>query len=84
MEEEYLARIAAEEDAKRQAYREEVGSAKLATVSQLVSGQVVIKPPSWAGSVSPGRSRSPGERHLRRHSRYNMHVCALWCGAGSA
>jgi hypothetical protein len=77
MEEQYLARIAAEEDAKRQAYREEVGLAKLATVSQLVSGQVVIKPPSWAGSVSPGRSRSPGEQKMCMHSPNNTHACAL-------
>jgi hypothetical protein len=63
MEDDYLARQAAEEAAKRSAYKEEVAAAKLATVSQLVSGQVVVKPPSWAGSdsISPGRSRSPGE-----------------------
>lgn len=44
--------------AKRAAYEAEVAAAKLATVSQLVSGEVVIRPP--AGSISPGRSRSPG------------------------
>jgi len=58
MEEEYLAKQATEEAAKRAAYESQVGVAKLATVSQLVSGEVVIKPP--AGSISPGRSRSPG------------------------
>lgn len=58
MEEDYLARQAAEQEAKRAAYEAEVAAAKLATVSQLVSGEVVIKPPP--GSISPGRSRSPG------------------------
>lgn len=57
MEDDFLARRAAEEEAKRATY-DVVASGKLATVSQLVSGQVVIKPPS--GSISPGRSRSPG------------------------
>lgn len=91
MEEEYLARAAAEADAKRQAYREEVGSAKLATVSQLV-----VKPPSWAGSVSPGRSRSPGKgqtrlQHLCHVQRISNLCSAAWlrrlagtCAAGQA
>lgn len=57
MEDDYLARTAADEEARRLTYKEEVASAKLATVSQIVSGQVVIRPP---GSNSPGRSRSPG------------------------
>jgi hypothetical protein len=57
MEDEFLARTAADEEARRATYKEEVASAKLATVSQIVSGQVVIRPP---GSNSPGRSRSPG------------------------
>lgn len=69
MEDEYLVRQAAEEEARRSAYKQEVAAAKLATVSQLVSGKVVVKPPSWAGSgsVSPGRSRSPGECRSQAH-----------------
>jgi hypothetical protein len=58
MEDDFKAKMQAEEEAKRAAYEAEVAAAKLATVAQLVKGEVVIKPP--AGSVSPGR-RSPGE-----------------------
>jgi hypothetical protein len=58
MEDDFKAKMQAEEEAKRAAYEAEVAAAKLATVSQLVKGEVVIKPP--AGSISPGR-RSPGE-----------------------
>eukprot|EP00877_Chromochloris_zofingiensis_P013374 jgi/Chrzof1/8290/Cz03g05020.t1 len=46
MEEDYDKRIAAEEAAKKEWYKEEVGKNKMATVSQLVSGEVHIKPPS--------------------------------------
>lgn len=58
MEEDFLVRSAAEEEARRAAYEAEVAAAKLATVSQLISGEVVVKPPSW--QTSPGRSRPPG------------------------
>jgi hypothetical protein len=58
MEDDFKAKMQAEEEAKRAAYEAEVAAAKLATVAQLVKGEVVIKPP--AGSISPGR-RSPGE-----------------------
>jgi hypothetical protein len=58
MEEDFLARSAADEEARRAAYDAEVAAAKLATVSQLISGGVVVKPPSW--QTSHGRSRSPG------------------------
>jgi hypothetical protein len=57
MEDDFLRRKANEDDAARAAYEAQV-TAKLATVHQLVSGEVVIRPPG--GSSSPGRSRSPG------------------------
>lgn len=54
MEDDFKARMQAEEEAKRAAYEAEVAAAKLATVSQLVKGEVVIKPP--AGSIAGRRS----------------------------
>jgi hypothetical protein len=63
MEDGFAARVAAEEAERRAAYQTEVAAAKLATVRQLVTGEVVIKPPAGAtspGRNSPGRSRSPG------------------------
>jgi len=55
-------RLHAEAAAKRAAYEAEVAAGRLATVSQLVKGEVVVRPPPAQGSSSPGRSRSPGEQ----------------------
>ena len=58
MEEEWGKRMAAEEAARKAVYDEEVGRNKMARVSQLVSGEVVIRPPH--GTTSP-KTSSPGE-----------------------
>jgi len=50
----------AEEEARRAVYQAEVAAGKLATVSQLVKGEGG-GPAAAAGSVSPGRSHSPGD-----------------------
>jgi hypothetical protein len=56
-------RLHAEAAAKRAAYEAEVAAGRMATVSQLVKGEVVVRPPPAQGSSSPGRSRSPGEQY---------------------
>lgn len=58
MEEQYKAKRDAEAEAKRAAYEAEVAAAKLATVSQLVKGEVVVRPPA-------GRNKLPGELDSR-------------------
>eukprot|EP00775_Hariotina_reticulata_P010455 gene10455-10614_t len=62
MEQDFQERLHAEAAAKRAAYEAEVAAGKLATVSQLVKGEVVVRPPPVQGnsSSSPGRSHSPG------------------------
>ena len=70
MAEEFTRRAAAEEQQRRAAYEADVAAAKLATVHQLVSGEVVIKPPS------PGRSRSPGAWRAARARAALSHACA--------
>eukprot|EP00879_Flechtneria_rotunda_P008231 GHRR01008624.1.p1 GENE.GHRR01008624.1~~GHRR01008624.1.p1 ORF type:complete len:706 (+),score=329.59 GHRR01008624.1:341-2458(+) len=66
MEDEWKSKAAAEAEAKRAAYEAEVAAAKLATVSQLVKGEVVIRP---AGrDNSPGRSHSPGGTAYSPHT----------------
>jgi hypothetical protein len=60
MEEDFARRAAAEEEARRAAYEAEVASGKLATVRQIVSGEVTVGRSGDGGSMSPARSRSPG------------------------
>jgi hypothetical protein len=66
MEQDWQKRAAAEEAARKAFYDEEVAKAKMARVSQLVSGEVVIRPPE--GTLSPKasspKSHSPGEGDL--------------------
>jgi len=71
MQDDYERRVAEEQAAKQQFYTEAVGSYKVARVSQLISGEVQVRPPPGAGPLalsdgSGGRGRSPSGAFLVR------------------
>ncbi len=62
MEEQFERTKAGQEAARRAFYEEEVGHKKMATVSQLVAGEVHVTPPSRPMPYAPPeRNTSPGE-----------------------
>ena len=66
MEEDYERRAAEQQEAKQQFYVEAVGAYKMARVSQLVSGEVLVRPPPGPAPGEEGSWRSPSPAGVHR------------------